>query len=175
MGAAAGAPKTKIEADGGEHMAKHMRAAVGAQKSRHTKRNTHGGDKRTRRRACRVGWEAGEKAPRWKGVEEEKGAPYLHRLDGLVSVLHRADLIVHGLVWQQQLVEDLQRPGPVADRFQRHDRTTRRDSGRNNTDGPVAGGCAHTHTHSHTLSLAHTHFPPTTHIHTPSLSLSLSL
>lgn len=72
MGAAAGAPKTKIEADGGEHMAKHMRAAVGAQKSGHTKRNTHGGDERTRRRACRVGWEAGEKAPGGKGWRKRK-------------------------------------------------------------------------------------------------------
>lgn len=63
------------------------------------------------------------------GVEKEKGAAYLHGLDGLVRVLHRADLIVSGLVRQQQLVEDLQRPGPVADRFQRHDRRTRRDGG----------------------------------------------
>lgn len=46
---------------------------------------------------------------------------YLHTLDGLISVPHRPDLLVHGLVRQQQLVEDLQRPGPVPDRFQRHD------------------------------------------------------
>lgn len=48
---------------------------------------------------------------------------YLHGLDGLVGALHGADVFIDGLVWQQQLVEDLQRPGPVADRFQRHDRT----------------------------------------------------
>lgn len=58
-------------------------------------------------------------------MENEKRAPYLHGLDGLVSVLHGTDFIVNGLVWQQQLIEDLQRPGPVADRFQRHDGTTR--------------------------------------------------
>lgn len=46
---------------------------------------------------------------------------YLHALDGLISVPHRADLVVHGLVRQQQLVEDLQRTGPVPDRLQRHD------------------------------------------------------
>jgi len=49
------------------------------------------------------------------------GLPYLHALDGLISVPHRTDLVEHGLVRQQQLVEDLQRPGPVPDRFQRHD------------------------------------------------------
>lgn len=49
------------------------------------------------------------------------GLPYLHALDGLISVPHRPDLVEHGLVRQQQLVEDLQRPGPVPDRFQRHD------------------------------------------------------
>lgn len=49
------------------------------------------------------------------------GLPYLHGLDGLISVPHRTDLVEHGLVRQQQLVEDLQRPGPVPDRFQRHD------------------------------------------------------
>lgn len=49
------------------------------------------------------------------------GLPYLHALDGIISVLHRTDLLVHGLVRQQQLVKDLQRPGPVPDRFQRHD------------------------------------------------------
>lgn len=93
-------------------------------------------------------------ARRGERVEKGRGAPYLHGLDGLVSVLHRFDVIVHGLVWQQQLVEDLQRPGPVADRFQRHDREMRQDSGRgggDNTDGPVTGGCAHTHSPTHTL------------------------
>lgn len=63
-------------------------------------------------RACRAG-----RIKHMRGPEL-----YLHGLDGLVGVLHRADVIIHGLVWQQQLVEDLQRPGPVADRFQRHDR-----------------------------------------------------
>lgn len=54
--------------------------------------------------------------------KKQEQETYLHGLDGLVGVLHGADLIVDRLVWQQQLVEDLQRPGPVADRFQRHDR-----------------------------------------------------
>lgn len=57
---------------------------------------------------------------------------YLHGLDGLVGVLHGADLIVDRLVRQQQLVEDLQGPGPVADRFQRHDR---RNEGRSVREG----------------------------------------
>lgn len=57
------------------------------------------------------------------GAQKGRTEPYLHGLDGLVGVLHGADVFVDGLVRQQQLVEDLQRPGPVADRFQRHDRT----------------------------------------------------
>lgn len=34
--------------------------------------------------------------------------PYLHGLDGLVGILHGAEIVVNGLVRQQQLVEDLQ-------------------------------------------------------------------
>ncbi len=75
---------------------------------------------------------------------------YLHALDGLISVPHRADLVVHGLVRQQQLVEDLQRTGPVPDRLQRHDpyemrlnvfreRWRRCVTG---SVGPVESGCA---------------------------------
>ncbi len=75
---------------------------------------------------------------------------YLHALDGLISVPHRADLVVHALVRQQQLVEDLQRTGPVPDRLQRHDpyemrlnvfreRWRRCVTG---SVGPVESGCA---------------------------------
>lgn len=34
--------------------------------------------------------------------------PYLHGLDGLVGILHGAEIVVNGLVRQQQLVQDLQ-------------------------------------------------------------------
>lgn len=90
----------------------------------------------------------------------ERCESYLHGLDGLVSVLHRADLIVHGLVWQQQLVEDLQRPGPVADRFQRHDRQNEvgwwgEEHGRTGF-GAAARTRTHTSTRTQTLSDTHT-------------------
>lgn len=59
----------------------------------------------------------GRKERKKERSERRAALSYLHGLDGLVSVLHRADLLVHGLPRQQQLVEDLQRPGPVPDRF----------------------------------------------------------
>jgi len=94
--------------------------------------NTHDGNKCTRTSSGHAGRlgsgrgipekEEGDGGRVERERERKKGAPYLHGLDGLEGVLHRAELLVLGLVRQQQLVEDLQRPGPVADRFQRHDR-----------------------------------------------------
>lgn len=43
-----------------------------------------------------------------RGEGEEMELPYLHGLDGLVGILHGAEIVVNGLVRQQQLVEDLQ-------------------------------------------------------------------
>lgn len=88
--------------------------------------------------------------------KEEKGAPYLHGLDGIVGVLHGADLIVDALVRQQQLVEDVQSAGPVANRLQRHDRSVSCEERREalHTGGPVAAGAVRTHSLS--LLLSHT-------------------
>lgn len=81
--------------------------------------------------------------------------PYLHGLDGLVGVLHGAEVVVNGLVRQQQLVQDLQRPGPVANRFQRHDRTTSWDCERIRRGSPdtLSPALSHTFLHTHTLAL----------------------
>lgn len=103
--------------------------------------------------------------------EEEKGAPYLHGLDGLVGVLYGADLIVDALVRQQQLVEDLQGAGPVADRFQRHDRSPRCEERAEfetrRTGCGRAGARARTRSLNRSLSLhtfsSHTHPPPPPH------------
>lgn len=82
--------------------------------------------------------------------------PYLHGLDGLVGILHGAEIVVNGLVRQQQLVEDLQWPGPVANRFQRHDRTTSWDRERIRRGSPDTLSPALSHTFLHT----HTRFSP---------------
>lgn len=53
------------------------------------------------------------------------------------------DLLVDRLVWQQQLVKDLQGPGAVPDRFQRHGRSRRgmslRHSGGLEREGGLGG------------------------------------
>lgn len=86
-------------------------AAAGAFKSRGRRRET-----------CVQRWSTIEarygrkKSPRsagigaqWPGEGRENGSSsYLHGLDGLVGILHGAEIVVNGLVRQQQLVEDLQ-------------------------------------------------------------------
>lgn len=179
-GGAAGASKTRTAADDGSTAAsiwQHMRAQKTRDK-KEKKKNMRGVDGCTLQQACTsAGCNGGERERCWKGVEEEKAAPYLHGLDGPVGVLHGADLVVNGLVWQQQLVQDLQGPGPVADRFQRHDRTTRRRRRREGEVGAAGEPTemdrlrASARTRTHTLTLSLFLSPP--HTHTLSHTLSL--
>lgn len=119
-----------------------------------TKEATRGGEEK---RAFRGGVRA-RRDRETRGRGEEMEPPYLHGLDGLVGILHGAEIVVNGLVRQQQLVEDLQRPGPVANGFQRHDRNTSWDRGRIRRGGPDTLSPSLTHTFLHTL--ARSIFPP---------------
>lgn len=143
--AAAGASKAKYQADIGSTTAgvrKHVCSAG-------TQKKPHGGGEE------KHAFRGGACTERPGGREgEEMELPYLHGLDGLVGIVHGAELVVHGLLRQQQLVEDLQRPGPVANRFQRHDRTTSWPCGTLPRGGPDTLSPAHTLLHALDLPLS---------------------